>query len=89
MDSFQNGGIQHSIADYNLNHGVTKTSCHLYRHTFGRRYAANGGNAFKLQKLFNHKTIDMAKQYVELACEDLEKDIDILNPLETFLRKNK
>ena len=77
-------GAQDSIADYNRSRGVDKTSIHLFRHTFAKNYIMNGGNPAKLQKLLNHKTIDMTMRYVALYGEDIAADLDLYNPLDNF-----
>lgn len=77
-------GAQDSIADYNRSRGVDKTSIHLFRHTFAKNYIMNGGNPAKLQKLLNHKTIDMTMRYVNLYGEDIATDLDLYNPLDNF-----
>ena len=44
--------------------GVRKTSTHLLRHTFAKKYLVYcGGNALMLQKLLGHSTLDMTKHY--------------------------
>lgn len=79
---------QDAIADYNRSRGVKKTSIHLFRHTFAKNYIMAGGNPVKLQKLLNHKTIDMTMHYVNLYGEDIANDLDMFNPLDNFKRKN-
>lgn len=53
-------GLRQSIARYNTRRGVQKTSIHLFRHTFARKYLIDcGGDAFTLQKLLGHSTLAM------------------------------
>lgn len=78
---------QEAIAKYNQKRGVSKTSIHLFRHTFAKNYIRNGGNPAKLQKLLNHKTIHMTMHYVNLYGDDISADIDIFNPLDNFKKK--
>lgn len=82
-------GAQDAIADYNKSRGVEKTSIHLFRHTFAKNYIMNGGNPAKLQKLLNHKTIDMTMRYVNLYGEDIANDLDLYNPLDRFQSTQK
>ena len=57
-------GLRQSIARYNTRRGVQKTSIHLFRHTFARKYLIDcGGDAFTLQKLLGHSTLAMTKHY--------------------------
>lgn len=77
-----------AIADYNKIRGVEKTSIHLFRHTFAKEYILNGGNPAKLQKLLNHKTIEMTMKYVNLYSNDISKDLDLYNPLDNFHKNN-
>lgn len=79
---------QDAMADYNKRRGVERTGIHLFRHTFAKNYIMAGGNPVKLQKLLNHKTIDMTMKYVNLYGEDISKDLDLFNPLDNFKRKN-
>lgn len=81
-------GAQDAIADYNKSRGVEKRSIHLFRHTFAKNYIMNGGNPAKLQKLLNHKTIDMTMRYVALYGEDIAADLDLYNPLDNFKAAN-
>lgn len=75
-----------AIADYNRARGVQKTSIHLFRHTFAKEYIMNGGSPVKLQKLLNHKTIEMTMKYVNLYGNDISNDLDLYNPLDNFKR---
>ena len=77
-----------AIADYNRKRGVEKTSIHLFRHTFAKNYIMNGGNPVKLQKLLNHKTMDMTMRYINLYGDDISADLDLFNPLDNFKRSN-
>ena len=45
-------GLRCTISKYNRRRGVEKTSIHLFRHTFAKKYLVDcGGNAFTLQRL--------------------------------------
>lgn len=85
---FSKRGAEDSIADYNRSRGVYKTSIHLFRHTFAKTYIMNGGNPVKLQKLLNHKTLEMTMKYVNLYASDISDDLDLFNPLDNFKRTN-
>lgn len=77
--------LQDQISKYNRSRGVEKTSMHVYRNTFAKKYILNGGNLFMLQKLLGHRTLEMVKRYVEMYTEDLKKDFNNLNPLDNFI----
>lgn len=84
----QSRSAEWAIANYNRSRGVQKTGIHLFRHTFAKNYILNGGNAVKLQKLLNHKSIEQTMKYVNLYQRDLAEDLDRLNPLDNFKKKN-
>lgn len=68
--------MQHAIARYNKKRGVEKTSIHAFRHTFAKHYITSGGDAFKLQRLLGHSTLDVTLNYVNLYGTDLKEDFD-------------
>ena len=75
-------GLRQSIARYNMRRGVQKTSIHLFRHTFARKYLIDcGGDAFTLQKLLGHSTLAMTKHYCAIFDADLTKNYDNFSPL--------
>lgn len=75
-------GLRQSIARYNMRRGVQKTSLHLFRHTFARKYLIDcGGDAFTLQKLLGHSTLAMTKHYCAIYDADLTRNFDKFSPL--------
>ena len=75
-------GLRQSIARYNTQRGVQKTSIHLFRHTIARKYLIDcGGGAFTLQKLLGHSTLAMTKHYCAIFDADLTKNYDNFSPL--------
>ena len=55
-------GLRSSIQRYNTSRGVKKVSVHLFRHTFAKKYLIDcGGDAFTLQRILGHSTLDMTK----------------------------
>lgn len=84
--------IQQEIADYNKNLGVTKTSAHLYRHTFAKKWILNGGDIFRLQKILGHSDLTVVKEYVNMFSNDVAIDFDKFNPLDNMkyrIKQNK
>lgn len=75
-------GLRQSIARYNTQRRVQKTSIHLFRHTFARKYLIDcGGDAFTLQKLLGHSALAMTKHYCAIYDADLTKNYDNFSPL--------
>jgi len=83
---FSKGGVQTSIREYNRNLGVEKTSIHLFRHTFAKKWILSGGDIFRLQKLLGHSSLEIVKEYVNIFGADLKAQYDIYNPLESMYR---
>jgi integrase/recombinase XerD len=75
-------GLRIAIARYNTRRGVNKTSIHLFRHTFARKYLIDcGGDAFMLQKLLGHSTLQMTKHYCAIFDADITRNYDNFSPL--------
>ncbi len=75
-------GLRCSVSRYNKARGVQKTSIHLFRHTFAKKYLVDcGGNAFTLQRLLGHSTLDMTKHYCAIFDADIAKNYDRFSPL--------
>lgn len=76
--------LESAIKKYNLKRGVNKTSLHLYRHTFAKKWILKGGDIFRLQKILGHSSLEMVKQYVNMFSDDLKIGFSQFNPLEDF-----
>jgi Phage integrase family len=48
------------------------------RHTFARRYLVNGGEAFSLQRILGHTTLDMVKRWVSLAAFEIVRRLHVM-----------
>ncbi len=59
-----------------------RVSPHTLRHTFATQYVKNGGDAFSLQKILGHSTLDMVRIYVELADQDVAMLHQRFSPIE-------
>ena len=77
-------GLNTAIRRYNGRRGLDKTSIHLFRHTFAKKWIINGGDPFRLKKILGHKSIKIVQEYVYMYSDDLKKDFSSFNPLEEF-----
>ena len=74
-------GAYHAIASYNLSRGVKKTSVHLFRHTFAKRWILGGGDVISLQRALGHSTITMAAHYANIYGADIAPKLEAYAPL--------
>lgn len=65
-----------SIAKYNKNRGVEKTSLHLFRHTFAKNWITSGGDLISLAKVLTHSELEMVKRYANLYGSDIKHEIE-------------
>ena len=49
--------------------GVHRLHIHLCRHTFAFNFITNGGDVFSLQQILGHTSLEMVRNYVNLASE--------------------
>ena len=71
-----------AITRYNKSRGVERTSIHAFRHTFARKYLVDcGGDAFSLQKLMGHSTLNMTKHYCNIFNDDILRNHEQRSPL--------
>ncbi|MFA1512868.1 tyrosine-type recombinase/integrase [Priestia aryabhattai] len=65
--------IQTRIEHYGKLSGIkdVRVSCHTFRHTSAKMFIVNGGNAFHLQQLLGHTSLEITKKYVNLWSTDV------------------
>ena len=74
--------FQQEVSRYNIQRNVNKTSCHLFRHTFAKKWVLSGGDIFRLQKILGHSDITVTLEYVNMFSPDLQRDFERFNPLD-------
>lgn len=76
-----------AIAKYNKSRGVQRTSLHAFRHTFARKYLVDcGGDAFTLQKLMGHSTLNMTRHYCNIFDAEIVANYEQFSPLAQMKR---
>ena len=89
-DFLSENGLRLAIARYNQNRGVQKTSLHMFRHSFARKFLVDcGGDAFTLQKLMGHSTLRMTKHYCNIFDSDIIETYDQFSPLAQMTSSRK
>ncbi|MDL2257604.1 tyrosine-type recombinase/integrase [Eubacteriales bacterium OttesenSCG-928-K08] len=76
--------LKTAIRRYNNARGVSKTSIHLFRHTFAKNWILNNGDIFRLQKILGHSSIEIVKEYVNMFGNDLQMNFAEFNPLDNM-----
>ena len=64
--------------------GVAQLHPHICRHTFSVRYLVNGGDAFSLQKILGHSSLEMTRKYVNLASGDVKEKHRRFSPMDNL-----
>ena len=67
--------VERIISDYGRKAGITgvRVSPHTFRHTAAVSFLRNGGDAFSLQRLLGHSSLDMTRHYCQLADVDVKR----------------
>jgi len=64
--------------------GVPKLHPHVCQHTFSVRYLVNGGDAFSLQKILGHTSLEMTRKYVNMAFGDVKEKHRQFSPMDNL-----
>ncbi|MBA7659471.1 Tyrosine recombinase XerC [subsurface metagenome] len=63
-----------------------KLGSHCLRHSLGKNYIANGGDAFTLKRIMRHRNIATTQKYVTLAMHDVVEQHHRHSPLRDAMR---
>lgn len=88
-EKLNRNSLANTIRNYNRRRGVMKTGIHLFRHTFAKNWIMSGGDIFRLQKVLQHSTLDMVREYVNMFNDDLKQDYEKFNALEQLTESTK
>lgn len=83
-DGLKQRTVEEDVARYNTSRGVSKTSIHLFRHTYAKLFILNNGDSLMLQRLLGHSTLTMTNHYVNLYSNDLSKGYNKICPLDNL-----
>ena len=75
-EQLSRGALAKSIAKYNNSRGVEKTSIHLFRHTYAKKWITSGGDIISLARVLTHSELEMVKRYSNLYGSDVKKEIE-------------
>jgi integrase/recombinase XerD len=81
-------GLNKAIAHYNKSRGVTKTSIHLFRHTFAKNWIQSNGDIISLSKMLTHSDLTMVKRYSNLYSTDLVEKAETFSPMANIKRNS-
>lgn len=78
--------FQDHLTNYGISAGLrgVRVSPHTFRHTMAKFYILNGGDAFTLQQILGHSTLDMVRHYVQLFRSDIQEQHRKFSPVENM-----
>ena len=76
--------VGNAIAHYGKLADIENVRCspHTCRHTFAKNWILNGGDAFTLQRMLGHTTMEMVRRYVEMATGDITRQHQRYSPMD-------
>lgn len=82
-------GVEHVIAALAKRSGVSRLHPHLLRHTAAVSYIKNGGDAFSLQRILGHESLDVTRRYVDLANSDVLEKHRRFSPVDNLTQNTR
>ncbi|MEG1433729.1 tyrosine-type recombinase/integrase [Eubacterium sp.] len=76
--------MQGNVKRYNNSRGVSKTSIHLFRHTFAKNAVLAGIDVFTLMRMMQHSDIQTTLNYVKILNVDAKRSCEVYNPQKQF-----
>ncbi|RFB12754.1 recombinase XerD [Bacillus sp. HNG] len=78
--------IQDRIRDYGKKANIENVRCslHTFRHTFAKMCVLGGCNAFQLQAILGHSTLEVTKVYVNLFSNEVQEGHSKFSPLKNI-----
>ncbi len=64
--------------------GIERLHPHLLRHTAAVMFIRNGGDAFSLQRLLGHESLEVTRRYVQLAESDVKAKHRLFSPIDNL-----
>ena len=75
-EDLSENGIKKAIANYNRSRNVEKTSVHLFRHTFAKKWIIDGGDLLQLEKMLGQSSLKMVQHYSNLYASDIKEQAE-------------
>lgn len=63
---------------------IPRLHVHLLRHTFAIHYLMAGGDAFSLQRILGHSSLDVTRMYVNMASPQLKEKHRLYSPMDNM-----
>ena len=67
--------------------GVSRLHIHLLRHTFATRFLLNGGDAFTLQQILGHTSLEMTRRYIDMVAIERAVKSKRISPMDRILMR--
>jgi site-specific recombinase XerD len=73
--------LRHTLKRIGERAGVRNVTVHRFRHTFAIEVLRNHPNAYALQEMLGHETLEMVQRYLRLAQADIERAHEQASPV--------